>query len=359
MVLKAAGRSRPGKYKELVEQIKGEIRSGKLRPGDRLPGFAEMQSSFGAASNTINRALIALEQDGLIIRSQGRGIFVAPPKRHARRNIIGCAGFAFQQTTEFPYWVHLLEGMQHAAAATGNGLLFLNDSSHEGWDKVDGVIGHAEIGVEVMAQLAPGIPTVSVQGMDANGAWVMADDRDGCRQATRHLLSLGHRRIGFILYIDEQSPVYQRRLAGYRSALEEAGIKPNSKWIRLLHPKYGDFPERGCGSMKDWLQDDWKKTGCTAVLVQNDRAAVGVIEALQAAGIDVPGQVSVIGFDGTEECEHVTPRLTSVGVPLEEIGARAVQLLLSRIDGDDTAPAHVMLATTLQLRESTGPPPAA
>ena len=106
-------------------------------------------------------------------------------------------------------------------------------------------------------------------------------------------------------------------------------------------------------AMQQWIDDSWKETGCTALLCHNDETALGAIQALQAAAINVPHDVSVVGFDGTNFCELTTPKLSSVKVPLREIGATAVELLLQQIEADTVRDDHKVLPMALQQRESS------
>jgi DNA-binding LacI/PurR family transcriptional regulator len=189
---------------------------------------------------------------------------------------------------------------------------------------------------------------------------VVADDHSGARQAVEYLISLGHKSIAYLTDTSAGNPLSRQRLAGYHEALRAAGIHPSRAWIAQLK-NYGPMHKRGLLSMRQWLRRGFQELGCTALLVQNDLAAIGAMEALREAGIRVPEQLSVIGFDSTDECELVTPQLTSVRVPLEEIGARATELLLSQISQRQIQEKEVRLSpvifpTRLEVRQSTAPP---
>jgi LacI family transcriptional regulator len=203
------------------------------------------------------------------------------------------------------------------------------------------------------------MPAVSLMTPSPKVPSIVADDAGGTRQAVEHLLSLRHKRIACLMMT--YTPLPQRRLQGYHAAMMEAGIKPARSWVRSLAMDPNQDSPRGLArwNMEQWLADGWKKLGCTALLVQNDRMALGVLDALRAAGIDVPGEVSVVGFDGTEDCESATPCLTSVGVPLRRIGAAGIQNLLRQVGGERSEPDTLVLPTHLQVRDSTGPAPSA
>ena len=103
------------------------------------------------------------------------------------------------------------------------------------------------------------------------------------------------------------------------------------------------------------VEDGWQALGCTAILAHNDEAAIGVMNALAARGLGVPQDVSVVGFDGTMICDFCTPKLTSVKVPLREIGSRAVKVLLEQIQGGIKTPEKITLPVQLKRGASTRP----
>ena len=254
------------------------------------------------------------------------------------------------------YWSEILRGMRDAASRAGVQLLLLDVNSEAGWDKTDGTVV-CDWGAGIITnKLSPAQPAVSiivdVPGMPS----VLPDDFSGGRAATEHLLKLGHRRIG-VLHGGDRT-VMPQRIAGYQRALETAGIQADEKWQRKLSGRYrnsSDFTVTGARTMSQWLQDDWKATGCTALLCQNDAVAVGAIEALQEAGIAVPRDVSVVGYDGTDLSRLSRPALTSVDVPLYDIGAQGVEMLMTRIVGE-ALEEHRVLPVHLIERESTAPP---
>lgn len=358
------------KYLQLAETLRAQLDSGELSPGDRLPSFTQLRRQHAATQSTIEKALELLERDGLITRSQYRGTFVAPrsdpessaiPSRgnegsalpRIPKGILGISGVGFSFDSYSAYWTAVLRGMRKAAASAGVQILLLDHDSSSGWEKADGVVVCDWAALDVLRQRAPGQPVVSLFDEIEGIASVVADERDGARQATRHLLDLGHRRIG---YMHGGSQVIVRRLAGYRETLAEAGITPDGRWTRLLINEYWraeDFTARACQTMQQWLRDDWESLGCTALLVQNDAAALGVIRALTQSGIRVPEEVSVIGYDGAEQARAAEISITTVQVPLEEIGATAISLLLSQIQLEQETGLCQMLPVTLLEQSST------
>ena len=356
------------RYVELVQIFREQIEQGHLTVGDRLPTFVEMRSRYGATPATVERVLSLLERDGLVERKPQNGIFVADPARvlavgSARRGdkdhpVIGCFSPTADMGGQLPYWTHLLRGCQDAAAMADVELLLLNGLSTRGWERVDGVLAHGGANSQYLQERAQayGVPFVATLDPHSSMSAVVADDADGIRQAVAHLVGLGHRKIAYLIHNENDVSVSSIRLGAYRAGLKLAGIRAQRRWVRNLILD-ADFITRGRRGMADWLADDWVQLGCTALLVQNDRAAVGVMDLLSSQGIRVPDDVSVIGFDSTDEAEMCTPRLTSVHVPLREIGEQAVNLLLEQIRHPKTPRRHIVFPLRLDLRASTAPPP--
>lgn len=254
-----------------------------------------------------------------------------------------------------PYWTRLVNAIQETALRHGQEVLLLHDQPSAGWDRVDGIIGHSELAPRCRSQLPVEVPFVGIFSAIHGISSIEIEDAVGAELATRHLIDLGHTRIGYLLDASENNLTIQHRLGGYRLALRESKINPRPEWEYVLWD-WGEFVRRGRLSMKQWLQDGFLKTGITALVVQNDRAAIGAIQILQEAGLHVPRDISVIGFDSTDECELSSPRLTSMRVPLADIGTAAVEMLLRQINEDIDAPQTKVFPVQLEIRDSTASP---
>jgi LacI family transcriptional regulator len=345
------------KYLVIADHLRREIESGVLAPGDRLPTFVELRERFGTTPSTVDRAHAVLEREGLIIRGQGRrGTQVVGRQVAAKRHIIGCLGFEFRLVRNYPYWMHLLAGMQRAADESGFELLMLGQARNIGWERMDGLILHREYSKEFVDSLPRGLPMVSVIVPLEGVSSVVADDFEGARRATQYLLDLGHKRIGALMI--SESPLPRLRLAGYREALRGAGITPNDQWVCQFNPGGELGSLRACAKldMAKWLTGSWRDSGLTAVLAQNDEVAIGIMDAITEAGLRVPEDISVVGFDGTEEGERCTPQLTTIAVPLEQIGATAMELLLRQVGTARDGAGIITLPAQLVMRGSVAKP---
>jgi LacI family transcriptional regulator len=178
---------------------------------------------------------------------------------------------------------------------------------------------------------------------------VRAEHEAGGYAAVRHLLELGHTRIGCVTG-PPALPPSDERTAGYRRALAEAGIRPEPGWMAEGDFRYASG-RRATGELLDGAR------GVTAIFAANDLMALGVLGELSARGLRIPGDVSVCGFDDVFPSAIVSPSLTSVRQPLQELGQAAVEILRARLAGEASPePVRRLFPTTLVVRDSTGPP---
>ncbi|GAB3916638.1 LacI family DNA-binding transcriptional regulator [Microlunatus endophyticus] len=258
--------------------------------------------------------------------------------------------------------LEILRGVQAAARSRGVGVVVTEsgDYSGPGPEWIDAVMQRNPIGVVLVmsgvsqSQLrqlrARGIPVVVVDpaGDPAPGvASVGSANWNGGLIATRHLLGLGHRKIA-VIGGPEQMMCSRARLAGYRSALDEAGVPVRSDYILA-----GDFErDSGLELGKKLLSLPERPT---AIFSCNDLMALGVYEAARQAGLSIPDDLSVVGYDDLSVAEWAGPPLTTVRQPLLEMGRQASTMLLD-LDLDAQAP-RVDLATDLVVRASADRPP--
>jgi LacI family transcriptional regulator len=198
-----------------------------------------------------------------------------------------------------------------------------------------------------------GTPTIVVDREldDISVSQVLVANRQGGLLAGRHLLTLGHRDFGVIAGPGSLG-TSARRLEGFEAALAEAAVElPEARVFR------GDFrAASGRVAMDGWLRSGHSPT---AVFAENDLMAIGALSAAHAAGLDVPGDVSVVGFDGIAFGVDVTPPLTTVSQSIEDMAAAATELLFERLGDRDAAPRLVELPVTLSIRGTSGPPSSA
>jgi DNA-binding LacI/PurR family transcriptional regulator len=198
---------------------------------------------------------------------------------------------------------------------------------------------------DVLKDITTQVPLVAVGSVgDEMLTGATVDQREGARLAVQHLLELGHKRIGHLSgpsdWIDAAA-----RTEGWRDALAEAGLEPGT----LIE---GDWSAE-CG-YREGLKIAAGRS-VTALFVANDQMALGVLRAFSEGGVQVPGDISVVGFDDQPESAYFIPPLTTVAQDFEELGQRCIGLLLDRLEtGDTGTPATVK--PRLIIRATTAPP---
>jgi DNA-binding LacI/PurR family transcriptional regulator len=261
-----------------------------------------------------------------------------------------------------PSFVERLRGVEMALADTEYDLLVYNVETPEKRDRalqeipksrrVDGVliVAFPPSDQDVARLAAAKLPTVLINDAPASLSRVMIDDVKGEYIAAQHLLGLGHRRIA---YISDplQSPFHfsssRLRYQGYRRALEEYEIP-----FRPDYHQAGEHGREQARQMTHRLLDLGDPP--TGILAASDTQAMGVLEAARERELDVPGDLSVVGFDDIEIASYLG--LTTVRQPLFESGVRGVELLLGTISAAPVDPQQILLPIELIVRNTTAPP---
>jgi LacI family transcriptional regulator len=170
-------------------------------------------------------------------------------------------------------------------------------------------------------------------------------DRQGARLATQHLVELGHRRIGYINGMEDWIEA-QNRLAGYREVLTEHGLPVDESLIR--HGNWGI--DSGHAAARELLA---LKDRPTAIFAANDIMALGAMYAVQKAGMDVPADIAIVGYDDRDFAAWIRPALTTVRMPSYEMGQAAARLLLQQINKEELEDS-TQITGQLIVRESCG-----
>ncbi len=265
---------------------------------------------------------------------------------------------------QHPFFHEVLVGLKNAIGSQGYDLLlFAAETPGNGYGKhsylkrsrhhnVEGsvLMGQDPEEPEVRRLVRSELPIVGVD-IELEGpatAYVISDNIDGASRAVRHFHSIGHRRIATITGMLE-TRTGGDRLRGYRQALQACGLAYRDEYVA-----YGDFyVESGRRAMADLLSLDEPPT---AVFAASDMMALGAIRAAGDAGLSVPADVSVIGFDDIQLADHMNPPLTTVRQDKAGLGAAAGSALVRLIDGEQDAVTHsTVLPVELVRRGSTRP----
>jgi len=174
---------------------------------------------------------------------------------------------------------------------------------------------------------------------------VCIDNFQASFEAISHLTQLGHRHIAYING-PSHSPICEDRLKGYQQAMQAIHIKPQSEWI-----EEGNFSmASGEQAMKRLLKLD---TPPTAVFAANDEMAIGAMSAIKAQGLNIPKDISVIGFDDIDYAQYSDPPLTTIRQPTHLLGENVMQQMLSLLENNSVDEQHIVLEHKLIVRAST------
>ncbi|WP_352428968.1 LacI family DNA-binding transcriptional regulator [Thermoflexus sp.] len=276
----------------------------------------------------------------------------------ARTGIVGLV----ITTLADPFLAEIVRGVEEVALESGYRLFLATSNADPDRElaavralaesRVEGVIvASSRVGELYLPHLeALGVPIVLINNQ-REGPFlhsVAADSRQGAHLAMAHLLALGHTRIGYITG-PPAARSNRERLAGYREMLAAAGIDPDPEWIVEGNGR----PEGGEWGLQRLLASSRRPT---AVFCYNDMTAIGALKAARAAGLRVPEDLSVVGFDDILFAAYTEPPLTTVAQPKYEMGRTAMGLLLRLLEGEQ-APVHLRLPCRLVERASCAPPP--
>ncbi len=264
---------------------------------------------------------------------------------------------------QHPFFHEVMVGLKNTIGPGGYDLLlFASEQPGNGWSthaylkralhhNVEGVVlmGADADDPEVRRLVRSGLPTVGVD-MAIEGpatTCVISDNVDGAARAVRYFHSIGHRRIATITGLLDKRPGADR-LRGFRQALQACGLAYRDEYVA-----YGDFyVESGRRAMADLLSLDEPPT---AVFAASDMMALGAIRAAGDAGLNVPADLSVIGFDDIQLADHMNPPLTTVRQDKVGLGAAAGTALVRLIDGEQDPVSSTVLPVELIRRGSTRP----
>ncbi len=338
----------------------------------RSPSIEDIARAAGVANSTVSRALRDSPLISLDVRSHIQRLAremgytpnsIAQSLQNQQTNTIGLVVTSISD----PFFGDVMRGVEEIAHPAGLSI-FLgaghNNTTHEAEvietfhrRRVDGIlVASSQVSDNQIARLSQvRIPIVLVNSnADVLGdslRSVDVDDARGTRQAVEHLLKLGHRNIGY-LGAANRPRSNKRRLNAYLATLTAAGV-PIDPSLVVIAPA-DDLPHYDDASAGQALLEPLLRARATAIVCYNDMVAVGVLQACRERGIDVPGQLSVVGFDDIEIARYMAPALTTVRQPRVELGRAGMQLLLdlmyNRPVQDHSLEPHLV------VRASSAPP---
>ena len=267
------------------------------------------------------------------------------------------------------FFSEVIRGMDETAQ--GNGFQLLLSSSHAHKHGIEAAMRAMRGRVDGVVAMSPGLDSESLSNIPASLPLLLLcsgtsgpahslniENCSGARAMVRHLIASGHSSVAIIKGAVGNYDAAER-LRGYRLALKDAGIQP-----RAALERDGHFTETGGYAAALELLGQTPRP--TAIFAANDSMAIGALSAIRESGLDVPGDIAVAGFDDIPLARYVDPPLSTVRVPICELGARAITMLLSSIADKNNGHSRMRgrVSTELKIRDSCGavpserPPPA-
>ena len=320
------------KYQELTEQLRLQIVSGEIAPGQKLPSENTLSAQYQVSRQTVRKALAILQNEGYIYAEHGRGTFCSEMMRHAHPSKNIAVVTTYLSDYIFP---RVIQGIDDVLTGAGYSIVLKNTKNSRTREAeclqeilskdIDGVIiepSKSQIfcrHMNLYEQLEKShIPYVFIQGcfpQMKDKPHVLLDDFQGGYMITKYLTDHGHKNIVGVFKADDMQG--QSRHKGYVRALQEAEI---------LYDPDEAIREMAGKTLRGRMD---------AVVCYNDQTAQLVIRALQEEGLRIPEDVSVTGYDNSSLASKQGLRLTTIDHPQEKLGAMAAELLLSMIQNGE------------------------
>lgn len=329
-------------YRQMADVLRREIEAQALAPGTRLPTEKDLARRFQVSLITVRACVTELVREGILLRRQGRGTFIASRKARATQLITAIV----PDLTDY-FSAEIVTGIQSAALPFGYELVAASSHDHAQTERMllDRAVSR---GVE-------GLIIVTGRGSFANGALVgnrlfmplilidsyhpnveadcfHTNDVIGAYDATRHLIESGYQRIGHLAG-PKGHFLAELRVNGWRRALREAGITVENGWL-------GEAGATAADGHRGLMALVRQAPALDAVFAYNDLVAIGALRALAELGRRVPEQFGVAGYGNHALAAFVHPPLTTIDTAPRQVGIKAAQRLLARIREEVPAGDH-------------------
>jgi len=352
-------------YKQIAEEIKREIAEGRLKVGDSIGSHKELARRFNVSLITIRRARSELIQEGVLYTRIGKGTYVAEQTRRMKSTLPRTIGFVLRDL-ESPFFSGILTSVEKHLSEQDYNLLISSTAnrSEKEESQIEKFLDMGVQGLIIASMTREYVATPSIRRLHQTGFpyaivsfiadedlyYVGIDHEFGGYLATRHLLKLGYKKIG---YINGQkgSVLGEIRKKGYMRALAEFNIpyRENYVYHLRLRGEWFDY-ESGYEIGQDFIKLSDRPE---AIFAYNDLAALGFEKAILDAGLKIPQDVAIVGFDDIKRSRVAPVPLSTIHQPTDEIGAKAVETVLNKIEGKEP-PYRCILDAKLVVRDSCG-----
>ncbi len=330
------------KYKQVINWLTEKIDTGKLSPGEKIPSENELCDTFGLSRQTVRHAISKLVEDGLVETRQGSGTFVSDQRAgEGERNVVAVVT-TYVDDYIFP---STIRGIESTLSDKGYSMLlsFSNNTVEKERQILTDILGRNDVAGIIMEPVKSALPSPNMdlyKKLQSKGVKILLinsfypeltlphvslNDADCAYKAVNALIEAGHENIGCVLKLDDGQG--RERYRGYLKAIMEAGLPfsyDHVNWVDTIDVRDG---KRAFSKALERLKE------CTAVFCYNDQVAGMLIEVLQANGVRVPEDMSIVGMDDSDIARNGVNgiRLTSIPHPKEKLGEKAAQNMIRMI----------------------------
>lgn len=337
------------KYVQIAEYFKAMIESDEIAAGEKLLSESEIIDKFKVSRHTVRQALMRLENEGFIYKEQGRGAFCSYREKKAQRKNIAVIT-TYISNYIFPL---IISGIENVLSSSGYTLTLFNTNNEKQKEEeyLKKVIDEGVAGLIIEPTMSAldntnlqwyeelekrKIPYVMINAKydGLKPSYVIMDDADGGYALTKYLIQMGHKNIAGIFKEDDLQGI--NRQAGFLQAMKDYGIDINENHIGKYGTKDEEFfPYEFTNNIVR------KNNRPSAIVCYNDKIAFSVLQAVKDAGLKVPEDISVVGYDDSVFAVAGDIKLTTVRHPKAEMGKRAARFLIRMIENNGDKPSYI------------------
>lgn len=354
-------------YRQVYQDLKDKIVSGYHKPGELLPSEREVGEAYHVDRTTVRKAFSLLVEEGLVEKKAGKGSVVIrqgdekeDPAGAPSPNGAKTIAFLLPKSTNksdritVPFYSELFYNIEKECRALGYTLLYssLDDSEDLGHlldqhKDISGIMFVSNISAGCITQtVEKKIPCVLLNSVNPQIPSVLSDNYSGTYAAAGYLIQKGHRDIAILNGIPDYVSA-RERYQGAAAAMASYGVT-----IKKEHYMCADTWEADGG----YRVTEAMLAACskppTAILAFNDRLASGAIQAIRQAGLSVPDDISIIGYDNSDHARYSIPRISTVEIHVPWMAKAALRNLMDQIAYGERYPLKILIPATLTLYDS-------
>lgn len=346
------------KYLKIKHDIIEKLKDSQLSPNHVLPTRSRLAAHYNTTIATVDRAFRELSNEGYVQSRSGRRTVIADSSARKSNSITVLMNWSPEQRRASTDFLEpLFNGVRMACQE--NKLEVHYESLDDTYPEIEELTENTGVlvirpnysDIPYLEHLnAHGIRVVSVPAIlnDERIPSLSSDNRQGMELAVDHLVSLGHREIGFVT-LSATVPDHFERLQGFLQGMEKHCLPIMARWVLLEHEnRFEKYVE----CLENWMS---RKDHPTAIIAGDFLMTLAVIRRLNSLELQIPRDISLICYDDPPAAEHIDPPLTVIRQEISQLGCHAVKLLLEVMNGNDV-PTNDRIPTTLVIRESTSSP---